>query len=161
MFEKKYSPVVLTKASMFAFHLMERAVHFVLQDEMVRFLHMTLDDTKWDEPNPYSGKIPRHKSEFSVSVLCRNGRTIDVEAEVVLMKRDDGEWLVTGGIEAYRLKFPNCKALKGSYIYFGTRPGTDGEIIRYCVWFVNVSSEEGTSPNDKSMCGVREKLLAT
>src|SRR5437899_1912556 len=86
MFEKKYSPVVLSKASMFAFHLMERGVRFVLQNKMVRFLHLTMDDTKWNEPNKYGSDIPRYKSEITVSVLYQNEKVIEVEAEIGLMK---------------------------------------------------------------------------
>lgn len=161
MFEKKYSPVVLTKASMFAFHLAERAVRFVLQDEMVRFLHMTMDDTKWNEPNRYGSDIPHHRSEITISVLCRNGRVVEIEAEIVLMRRDDGDWLISSGIECDRLRFPSCKALKGFYVYFGAGANHEtGEIEYGTVWLESVSSETFHSPHDKSIVEVRRKLLA-
>lgn len=160
VFEKKYSPVVLTKASMFAFHLAERAIKFVLQDEMIRFLHMTMDETKWNEPNKYGSDIPHHKSEITFSVLCRNDKVVEIEADIVLMKRDDGDWILPGRIESDRLRFPACNALKGACVYFGAHHET-GTIHRCTLWYINVSSKEGSSPEDEPMREVRAKLLAT
>ncbi len=162
VFEKKYSPVVLGKASMFAFHLMERGVRYVLQDEMVRFLHMTMDDAKWDEPNRHCRSIPHHRSEFSVSVLCKDGKIIDVEAEIVLMRRNDGEWIISMGIECDRLRFPSCKALKGFWVYFGVGANcVTGEINYGTVWLNGVSSEEFKTPQDTAVLEVRKKLFAS
>lgn len=162
MFKKKtYNPIVHGKASAFALFLAEKAVRFVLQDDMIRFFHFTMDEMSWDEPNQYSGHIPHFRSEITASVMCRDGKLVEMEAEIILMKRDDGKWIHSGGIESYRLKFPGCGYLKGAYIYFDTRPETDGEIVRYCVWWVSVDSKDGTLPEDAAMCEVREKLITT
>ena len=159
MFNKKYSPVVLPKASMFAFHLMERGVKFVLQDKFIRLLHLTIDETRWSEPNPYSSETQQHKSEFHVSVLCQDEKVIEIEAEITLLKRNDGDWIMSGsGLDAYRFRFPNCKALKGAEILFRGHHET-GEICNYDFWVVNKSSKTGASPTDKIMCEVRSKLF--
>jgi hypothetical protein len=155
MFDKKYSPVVLSKASTFALYLVERAIRFVLQDQMVRPLHLTIDDTKWSDDN----RRFNHWSEIAVSVLCQDDKVIEIEAEIGLMKRNDGDWVIIAGIDTYRLRFPSCKALKGTYVYFDADHET-GEIHRYTVWVVNMSTEDGNSSDDYAIREVREKLLA-
>ncbi len=157
MLHKKYSPIVLSKANMFAFSLAERAIRYVLQDEMIRLLHVTIDSTVWTEEKDNHN----HKSEISTSVLCRGHKLIEVEAEIILSRYLDGEWGITSGIKSDRIRFPGCKALKGFWIYFLT--GGDREIEKIklgYVWQVDVESKSFSSPQDDALVDVRRKLLA-
>ena len=159
MFNKKYSPVLLSKATTFALHLMEKGVHFVLQGTMIRFLHMTIDDTKWTEANKHGGgDFIFHKSDISVSVLCKEGKVIEVEAEIILLKDCNGEWVLRGGVHGDTLSFPSCKALKGTLVIFRRDIDTN-EVRDYDVWLPNVSTYSGRFAEDKAMHELRAKLL--
>jgi len=154
MFKKKYSPVVIGKASMFAFHLMDGGVRYVLQNEMIRFLHLTIDETR---DLTLEGSC-LYKSEFSGAVLCHNDKMILIEAEIILRKRIDGEWIISSEINSDNIRFPGCNALKGCMVRFVRANPVNiefGEIVQ-----TNVVSKKFYSPDDKALSEVREKILA-
>ena len=146
---KKYSPVVLSKATMFALYLAEQSMKYVLQNQMVRMLHATLDDTKWTDERDYC------KTEISASIICRDGRVIQAEAEIKLWKGRNNDWMVnTGGLD-YLLRFPNCKE---TTVYFSFDHDTQ-EIQKFYLGHSYSDALMGTSPDDERLEGVRKKLF--
>lgn len=158
LFEKRYSPIVLTRATMFCLNCAERAARFVLQEEMEEFFQATIDSTVWREGGR-DNDCDYHKSEISVSVTCRNGKLIQMECQVVAGKRTDGTYFIACGTECYMLRFPGCTAIQGKRVFFSADPQT-GEIIRFTVWKPSILPQEGTLPTHEAMCRVRQALLS-
>src|SRR6266481_7266495 len=150
MFDKRYSPTVLSKAVALAYSLATIACRYVLQDEMLRIYHCTLDDKKWTSPNTHSGgEFVHYTSEIAGEILCRDGKFVTFEITITLLKRSDGEWVLCCGGDSYQIRFPKCKDLKTTLISFrlensdgGTKPE---DIKSFNTWIPNISSDSGDS----------------
>jgi hypothetical protein len=118
---------------------------------MVRFLHLTMDDMRRDEP---SSRFPRYKSEISASILCQKKKVIEVEVEVDLTRRADGEWVVNSHST---LLLPS---LRRTRVTFAHGVGDDS-LWHYDIWLVNSGHEgSGSSPDDEQMRKLRSELFA-
>jgi hypothetical protein len=151
VFEKKYSPIVLSKKTMLALHLAERDLRAVLGQNMNRILHLTLDSFRWDEQKKGGWVLPCQSFEITASVLCGGGQVVEIEALIVLTKYGDGEWQVNyGGKDEESLSFPGCKQLKGLRVYFLVEKPD-----QYWIW----DASTGATRKDMSVETVRQALL--
>ena len=164
---KRYSPIVHGKASALALYLAEQATRFVLQEEMVRFLHFTMDEMAWSKADPCYGYSHYFKSEVTASVKCRSGKLVEVEIKIVL-KQSNGEWEIDGLYDVYRIRFPGCKILKETCIDFTTRHYIDDQIYGFVIWRSGEQkercaslSDEPISPNNPVTLKIKEELITT
>lgn len=131
---------------MLALFLADQALRFVLQDNMVRMLHATMDDMKWKEESTH-----HYKSEITTSVLCKNGKVMEVEVEVDLVKRDDWE-------EGYNHVILHFQVLRSQKIKVSVSNLRDGRVsfeirCHYDLFGLGIGGD------DARMCALREKLM--
>ena len=158
MFQKKYSPIVLTEASMLTLHHMQTGLQFILGDQMDRILHMTMDSTKGNDDG-YGKQFL--STEFEVCILIKNGKALNMQARVQVYKHD-GFWTIgLGSWDRSYFLFLNrrlSRRIEMSFEFYVKK----GEIRDCSIQSRDnkspVSYEVAISPDDESMVRIRKLL---